>query len=353
MNSTQEFLAEVMGRKHALLMQSVERQQARQSEEFKCRMVAPLPLRMAKSALREWESRLCAIGDTEANRWLLGIGDQAAKCLIPPDASDRDICDIASRRAKEAASLLETFKGINGRAAMERFCRRSGIETPPETFEDGPAIARMSNEHWWRRRLRRIHGEQSENLARSLGYVHSKAGPYCSNEALARRQQQNRRNRSTLEATELVSEDGEIMSLAEIADSGLANKALRRAELMTRAKGYEEIAFDLSHVGLFITLTCPARMHARLHRSSQANPAHDGSTPHTGHAYLQRNWERMRAKFERLCIRPYGLRIAEPHHDGTPHWHMLIFVSQERKAEAVAIMRDYALQDSPNEPGGQ
>lgn len=314
-------------------------------------MVATLPKRMADRALREHEARSRSVGETEANRWLLNIGSQAAKCLIPPDASDRDICDLAKQKAKEASSLLQTFKGTNGRAALERSCRRNHIEPPPAKFDDGQAIARMTDEHWWRRQLRQIHSEQSENLAIALGYVHSKAGPYCSNEALSRRQQQNRRNRSTLEATELVSEDGEIMSLADIADSGLANKALRRAELMTRAKGYEEMALDLGHVGLFITLTCPARMHARLHRSSQENPKHDASTPRIGHTYLQGNWERMRAKFERLGIRPYGLRIAEPHHDGTPHWHMLIFVDQARKAEAIAIMRDYALQESPNEQG--
>lgn len=351
MNHSQQSLAEIKGRQHAALIQQIEREQSAQSEEFKGRMVATLPKRMATRAVSEWESRLRNIGETEANLWLLGIGDQAAKCLIPPDASDRDICDLAQQKAKEASSLLQTFKGTNGRAALERYCRRNGIEQPPAKFDDGQAIARMTDEHWWRRQLRRIHSEQSENLAIALGYVHAKAGPYCSNEALSRRQQQNRRNRSTLEATELVSEDGEIMSLADIADSGLANKALRRAELMTRAKGYEEIALDLGHVGLFVTLTCPARMHARLHRSSQINPTHDGSKPRAGHAYLQTNWERMRAKFERLGIRPYGLRIAEPHHDGTPHWHMLVFVDHERKAEAIAIMRNYALQDSPNEPG--
>lgn len=351
MNHCQQSLAEIKGRQHAAMIQQIEREQSAQSEEFKSRMVATLPKRMATRAVSEWESRFRNIGETEANLWLLGIGDLAAKCLIPPDASDRDICDLAQQKAKEASCLLQAFKGTNGRAALERNCRRNGIEQPPAKFDDGHAIGRMTDEHWWRRQLRRIHSEQSENLAIALGYVHAKAGPYCSNEALSRRQQQNRRNRSTLEATELVSEDGEIMSLADIADSGLANKSLRRAELMTRAKGYEEIALDLGHVGLFITLTCPARMHARLHRSSQTNPTHDGSTPRAGHAYLQTNWERMRAKFERLGIRPYGLRIAEPHHDGTPHWHMLVFVDQERKEEAVAIMRDYALQDSPNERG--
>lgn len=347
----QQELAQVVGRRSDALSRQIERQQAKETADFCQRMVGSLPRRMAAGALRQYESMRSRAGEVEANRWLLGVGGLAAKCLISPDASDSDICDLAKHKAKEAGSLLQSFKGTNGRATLDRFCRRSGVMPSLAMFDDSEAIARMTDEVWWRRQLRKIHGEQSENLAIALGHVHVKAGPYCSNEALARRQQQNRRNRSILEATELVSEDGEIMNLAEIFDSGLGNKALRRAELMTRAKGYEEIALDMGHVGLFVTTTCPAFMHARLHRSSQANPAHDGSTPRAGHDYLQTNWERMRAKFERLGIRPYGLRIAEPHHDGTPHWHMLVFVDAERKDEVIAIMRDYALRESPNEPG--
>lgn len=353
MASHQQVVGQIKARQHSAFVRQIERQQAEQSEGFRRRMVALLPARWAKSALGEWERRCQAVGESAANRWLLHIGEQAAACRIAPDAADRDICDLAQQKAKEAAALLESFRGNNARATLERYCRRSGIDAPSPKCDDGPAIARMTDEHWWRPQLRRIHGEQSENLARALGYVHAKAGPYVSNEAVNRRKQQNRRNRATLEATELVSDDGEIMNLADIHDSSLANKSLRRAELMTRAKGYEEIALELGHVGLFITLTCPGRMHARLHKSSQPNPAHDGSTPRQGHIYLQRNWECMRAKFERLGIRPYGLRIAEPHHDGTPHWHMLLFVAPEHQGNLLAIMRDYAMRESPDEPGAE
>ena len=189
MNPRQQSVAAIKSRQHGALMQQVERQQAQQTEDFRSRMVATLPKRMANRASREWETRSKSFGETEANRWLLNIGNQAAKCLIPPDASDRDICDLAKQKAKEASSLLQTFKGTNGRAALERSCRRNRIEPPPAKFDDGQAIARMTDEHWWRRQLRQIHSEQSENLAIALGYVHSKAGPYCSNEALSRRQQ--------------------------------------------------------------------------------------------------------------------------------------------------------------------
>jgi len=350
-NQCQQSIAAIKDRQHAAMIQRIEREQSAQTAEFKRRMVAPLPARWARKALAEHNRRCKSAGETDANRWLLDIGQRAESCHIQPEASDSDICDLAKRKAGEAASLLETFKGSNARPTLERHCRRAGITPPSIKIDDGQAIARMTDHLWWRPRLRRLHGSESEALARSLGFVHETAGRYVSDEAVSRRKQQKRRNRETLEATELVSEDGEILSLAEIYDSSLANKSLRRAELMTRAKGYEQIALECGHVGLFLTITCPGRMHARLFKSGQPNPDHDSSTANDGHAYLQRNWERMRAAMERSDIKPYGLRIAEPHHDGTPHWHMLAFVAPEQAEELTSIMQHYAMQESPDEPG--
>ena len=348
MNEQQQFVATIAGHRSEAFGTRIEREQAKHLDEFKRSMVAPLPARWAKKALAEHNRRCKSASETASNRWLLDIGQRAESCHIPPEASDSDICDLAKRKAGEAAGLLETFKGSNARPTLERHCRRAGITPPGSKIDDGQAIARMTDHLWWRPRLRRLHGSESEALARSLGFVHETAGRYVSDEAVSRRKQQKRRNRATLEATELVSEDGEILSLAEIYDSSLANKSLRRAELMTRAKGYEQIALECGHVGLFLTITCPGRMHARLFKSSQPNTDHDGSTATDGHAYLQRNWERMRAALERSGIKPYGLRIAEPHHDGTPHWHMLAFVPPEQSAELTAIMQHYAMQESPS-----
>lgn len=336
----------------------IEREEKKKADEIRYGAISKLPGRYQKKALSEFEYRCKVHGETEANRWILSLGELTNGCSISPDANDMDICDLAKQKALQAAKLTESFAKVGRmgvRHALERMCVRSGVQAPKERLDDAQAIVRVCDEMWWRPRLRRLHGRQSESLARQLGYVHEKAGKYCSNEALSRREYQNRRNRTMLESTEIVSEDGEIITLAQAYDAGMSNKALRRAELMTRAKGCEDVAIEKGHQGVFVTMTCPSRMHARHFdrdlNNVLLNAKHDGSTPADSHAYLQRNWERIRAKLDRINIRPYGLRIAEPHHDGTAHWHMLLFVEQSQKDDLVAVMHHYAMQESPNEPG--
>jgi hypothetical protein len=49
----------------------------------------------------------------------------------------------------------------------------------------------------------------------------------------------------------------------------------------------------------------------------------------------------------------YGLRIAEPQHDGTPHWHLLLFCEPSHAADIQTIFTKHALKDSPDEPGAK
>ncbi len=46
-------------------------------------------------------------------------------------------------------------------------------------------------------------------------------------------------------------------------------------------------------------------------------------------------------------------RVAEPHHDGTPHWHLLLFLRPEEVEFATAVFRKHALKEDGYEPGAQ
>lgn len=65
-------------------------------------------------------------------------------------------------------------------------------------------------------------------------------------------------------------------------------------------------------------------------------------------------WKRVLSKLDRKKIKRYGLRVVEPHHDGTPHWHMLVWTETEEAALAlVEIIREYWLSEDGNERGAK
>jgi hypothetical protein len=212
-------------------------------------------------------------------------------------------------------------------------------------------LARLADEYWWRRALRKVHVRQFEHAAIQLGLVHKRRGKYVSDETLRRRQKQNRRNRTILELCTATNELGEVFTLQELADLSVSNPEIRRAELMTRIAGFDAVALSLGHVGVFYTVTCPSRMHARSSKTGRENPKYDRTTPNEAQRYLTKIWARMRAKLHRMGIHVYGFRVAEPQHDGTPHWHLLLFMPKKNVKQVGSIIRDYAMREDGDESG--
>jgi len=131
------------------------------------------------------------------------------------------------------------------------------------------------------------------------------------------------RNRQLLEEMTVINELGEEFCLADLVEHSLNNPHVRRSELMARMAGFEP------------------------------NPKYDGSTPIKAQIYLCKLWTRIRAKLDRLGICLYGMRVCEPQHDGTPHWHLLVFMQPEHAQTVRTVMRDYALQTDGDEPGAE
>jgi hypothetical protein len=146
---------------------------------------------------------------------------------------------------------------------------------------------------------------------------------------------------------------GEVCPMPDLIDASLANPANRRRALMVRIKGIEVHASGKGHVGLFLTITCPSRMHPRSSKTGAANQAYDGTWPTKAHKYLCRVWSRALRAAAHQGMHPYGLRVVEPHHDACPHWHVLVFIDGSQADAFASLVRTYALRDSPNEAGAQ
>ena len=102
---------------------------------------------------------------------------------------------------------------------------------------------------------------------------------------------------------------------------------------------------------LFITVTCPSHMHPWLLKSCKRNSKFDDTLPSQAQQHICKIWSRIRTKLKRDGIEIYGFRVADPHHDGTPHWHLLAFLPAHQLASLQAIFVHYALQEDPNEAG--
>lgn len=214
--------------------------------------------------------------------------------------------------------------------------------------EATPAIMRMQGETWWKGRLRRIAAEWREHLQIALAQVSKTRSPYASRATIAEWREQKRRTRDFLQSMELEDEEGNRISLIDKHDGSVANPAIRRCELMTRIRGFETICHEMGYVGEFCTLTAPARYHATL-GSGQHNPKWRGASPAETQRYLCQLWQKVRARLHREQIRLFGIRVAEPHHDGTPHWHLLLFMRPQQAAQVRQILTEYACQQESEE----
>lgn len=250
----------------------------------------------------------------------------------------------AARECYMVCERVQTADGIE--AGIAEVCARRGVAVPvADTL--GGFIARAVDKGWWRGRLRKELLRRFEHTSIQLGLTHVRADPYVSRETAMAQAAQNHANQKLLESCTATNENGDVYSLAELAALGTGNKTIRRGELMLRIRGFEEVADKLRHVGMFWTITCPSKYHS----VGGTNEKYNGATPRQAQAYLVKVWAAIRSSLHRIGIQPYGFRIAEPHTDGCPHWHMLLFVAPAQQAAMEAVIHAYALAEDSDEAG--
>ena len=214
------------------------------------------------------------------------------------------------------------------------------------------AVNRMSCRQWWRRTLRTTFVRSAENRMRELGMVSKLAGIYVSDDTVNRRQEQRRRIHQMLEELIAINDLGEAFSLADISDRNVSNPKVRRCEVIARLAGLEGYARENHLVADLYTLTVPSRFHC-VNETGQKNRNFESSNPRDAQDWLKKYWARIRAKLHRGNVQWFGIRVAEPHHDGTTHWHLLIFSLPQDRPIIRQVVQDYMLQDCPDEPGAK
>lgn len=326
-----------------------------QNQAWREAMLRPLPGRWKKNlAKRIEELDVQHQNWRSANEFLIERVTALCNTKLPLDANDNDIRHCAARRADEATGIASRLKEtgliVN---ELRVLCQRWRI-AEPQNVGPGGYIARLCDPLWWAKRLRKMHGETLETEAVKLGIVHKRHDCYVSQENLYRREAQNARNAAMLERTYAANEDGECFSLAELAERSISNKAIRRGELMLRMRGMQDVAWELGHPAEFAVVTAPSRFHA-VRGDGRLNPKYEFGTPKDTMAWFNRQWRRCQSWLARRGVEYYGIRTVEAHHDGTPHWNILVFLNDQRYVETwrSGLYKYFLLADCPDEKGAR
>lgn len=232
--------------------------------------------------------------------------------------SDGDVIEIAEKRAKAA-------KARHSLRSPEDYC--------------SPEACRERDPVWQRRQIRERIAKTDTHVAAILGLVGGrkprKGEPdhrqlFVSNFTLARAEEARRRTRETLAQYELINADGDVLNLLSVADS---KARTRRAMIYALALGIQQYGKEEGYVPVFVTCTLPGEFHPN---PSKGTLSYDPALSlRDANAELSKRLQRVRALLQRRTrkrepVDYWGLWVREPHDDGCPHLHALLYVRPEQ-----------------------
>lgn len=234
--------------------------------------------------------------------------------------------------------------------AFEKLRRKKRRRKPVPYELIPPSLARMLCADWWYRKLWQMRCEWREEQLRAVCLVNKKASPYVSYEAMIHKREQRRKSLEFFRSHELVNEDGDTLDMEDVVNASNSNPAHRRNEMMACVKGLELIAEMRGDCAVFYTITCPSRFHATLN-NGRPNPKWTSATVRQSSDYLVDTFAAFRKAMHKAGLRWYGVRVAEPHHDGTVHWHLLCFMRKKDRRSITALLRKFAIREDREELG--
>lgn len=229
--------------------------------------------------------------------------------------------------------------------------RRKKHRRKPVPYDLIPgSLARMLCADWWYRKLWQMRCEWREEQLRAVCLVNKKASPYVSYEAVIHKREQRRKSLEFFRSHELVNEAGDTLDMEDVVNASSSNPTHRRNEMMACVKGLELIAEMRGDCAVFYTITCPSRFHATL-SNGRPNPKWTSETVRQSSDYLVATFAAFRKAMHKAGLRWYGVRVAEPHHDGTVHWHLLCFMRKKDRRAITALLRKFAIREDREELG--
>lgn len=215
---------------------------------------------------------------------------------------------------------------------------------PDSSRTDGGLMARLRSEYFWRERVNSVADSHREHLAmqrQELGDPLKGLVPYCSDATYQLFEARLETIAAKLSEQKLDPVFG--LTKANLYQDSQRGKFNR---LYLSAKGMVALAQQRQYSWALITLTCPASYHPN-------SPVYDGSSFKDGHEYISdiyRKLFRHLGKTYKANEDYFGIRVVEVHLDGCPHWHIILFSTDDFFTKLTKKLR--SIYSASNRPSG-
>ena len=112
-----------------------------------------------------------------------------------------------------------------------------------------PTLNKLSCPKWWLKKLNTFRTRHIDQVYRKLNLVNKHKHCYTNDFALENRKTQLKNSFDYLQSNQIINDDGQTFNLLDIYKTSVSNPRIRKAELMTRIRDFEEVADQMGHAG--------------------------------------------------------------------------------------------------------
>lgn len=210
--------------------------------------------------------------------------------------------------------------------------RRDGFDMPTiaisKNYKNEKLLKVICTEKFWKRSLRNAIKLNRETVFLHLGAVGKNGSKYASDDAIYNWKKRKEAMANFLKNSSVLNPiTGETFALEDIAST----PQKRFAQMYTFIKGIEKYTEKRGMCAAMITLTAPREYHPNPTKGVNSWEKSGYATMKEAQEVLKERWHLLDMRFKSGKMERYGARFVEPHSDGCPHWHVLLFYNNKDK----------------------
>ena len=247
---------------------------------------------------------------------LLDTADEAIPDLHLAAVPEKELRQMAKDRAKAGiCRLYPQFQTEIESMDRDVFASLDGFDPTPDECREMGQRAHL-------RTLRKKAKAARQHASALFGTVGWEDAAYVDDYSRQRWKERQDANARYAETQVLVTEDGKAIPMASILAK---KKAATTAQFYAMCKAMDEYATThQGWTGVFVTATLPPEYHPNpANGHGDYNPA---KSPRAADQELQHRLAKLRARMAKARVPVFGIRVAEPHKDGCPHTHLLLYM---------------------------